>query len=576
MIWPSGCIVLLALILLSPVIIKHEFWTGFDTYFHMNSIYDDAMQIKTGHFSYFLSMFGFERSGRIVNSLYGPGFNYICGALLLWLHGWVRFEFFVFFIVMIVSGFEVYCCGRQLHFDRSIATVLAMFYMISRPLLSTWIGNFGFTGLGAGIFLPLVLIAGIKILQQRRIRILLLAILIAACLQVHLVTSLVAVVMLIPFTFCGFILTKEKARMIKHGIAAAILAFCLSGNVFGALIDVFSTNHLIPTFPKLNLQTTAGGNTINIQNHMINGMGRPYTIMLIVIFVLMMIRFKRVRLLDCCLLFEDLFFMWISSTYFPWNRLMKIDPNLSTIIQFPTRFLPVAFLSTLILLGRVIYVPNHNWKWQKVVNVALAVSFICSLEPMFITMNQKSQAWQSPQVINYGARQTRLNRFGRPQIAHQIRAAVRSPQLSKGLNVAHKTTLDYLPTLPKLNIYNYYQLGTFPMYAKTFLNQQNFRKSTKDHEILMSWQNRGTREMTVPLVKYGNTQVILNHHVIHPKTTMIGTMQIRPRNGMNRIQMKYQPGGVFKFLAALSILSWMFVMIALFYRGLVRISRYER
>ncbi|XIF19431.1 MAG: hypothetical protein AJITA_00077 [Acetilactobacillus jinshanensis] len=72
---------------------KQEFWTGYDTYFHMNTIYEDAMQIKTGHFSYFISMFGFERSGRIVNAMYGPFFNYLLGALLLLCRSWVNFEF---------------------------------------------------------------------------------------------------------------------------------------------------------------------------------------------------------------------------------------------------------------------------------------------------------------------------------------------------------------------------------------------------------------------------------------------------------------------------------------------------
>ena len=45
---------------------------GSDSIFHYNRFYEAAMQLKNGNFSYFLSLYGFQQSGRIVNALYDP------------------------------------------------------------------------------------------------------------------------------------------------------------------------------------------------------------------------------------------------------------------------------------------------------------------------------------------------------------------------------------------------------------------------------------------------------------------------------------------------------------------------
>ncbi|MDU1879425.1 MAG: hypothetical protein E6779_07590, partial [Finegoldia magna] len=57
-----------------------------------NRFYEDAMQLKNGNFSYFLSLYGFQQSGRIVNALYGPFFSYLQGGLVLISGTWFRYQ----------------------------------------------------------------------------------------------------------------------------------------------------------------------------------------------------------------------------------------------------------------------------------------------------------------------------------------------------------------------------------------------------------------------------------------------------------------------------------------------------
>ncbi|XIF19430.1 MAG: hypothetical protein AJITA_00076 [Acetilactobacillus jinshanensis] len=63
-----------------------------DYYFHMSRTYETAMQIKTGHFSYFLSLFSWNHNARIVNALYGPVGGYVSGLILLLVKSWSHWE----------------------------------------------------------------------------------------------------------------------------------------------------------------------------------------------------------------------------------------------------------------------------------------------------------------------------------------------------------------------------------------------------------------------------------------------------------------------------------------------------
>lgn len=63
---PSIVIVLVAVLLLLPQLTSRGVIAGSDFLFHYNRFYETAMQIKTGNFSYFMSLYGFYSSGRIV------------------------------------------------------------------------------------------------------------------------------------------------------------------------------------------------------------------------------------------------------------------------------------------------------------------------------------------------------------------------------------------------------------------------------------------------------------------------------------------------------------------------------
>lgn len=70
--WISLIIIAFAVLLVTPQLFTRKVILGSDSIFHYNRFYEAAMQLKNGNLSYFLSLYGFQQSGRIVNALYGP------------------------------------------------------------------------------------------------------------------------------------------------------------------------------------------------------------------------------------------------------------------------------------------------------------------------------------------------------------------------------------------------------------------------------------------------------------------------------------------------------------------------
>lgn len=77
--WVSLIIIAFAVLLVTPQLFTRKVILGSDSIFHYNRFYEAAMQLKNGNLSYFLSLYGFQQSGRIVNALYGPFFAYLQG-----------------------------------------------------------------------------------------------------------------------------------------------------------------------------------------------------------------------------------------------------------------------------------------------------------------------------------------------------------------------------------------------------------------------------------------------------------------------------------------------------------------
>ncbi|EKQ01979.1 very conserved membrane protein [Lacticaseibacillus casei 21/1] len=105
--WLLG-IVIMALIVLSPQLSYHALAVGDDWEFHWNRFYEAAMQLKTGKFNFFQSLYSFRQSGRIINAVYGSAFAYCHGFILIIAKTWFRAEIISSFLCLVTAGSGMY------------------------------------------------------------------------------------------------------------------------------------------------------------------------------------------------------------------------------------------------------------------------------------------------------------------------------------------------------------------------------------------------------------------------------------------------------------------------------------
>ncbi|MDO4205674.1 MAG: hypothetical protein Q4D01_04230, partial [Streptococcus gallolyticus] len=219
---PSLMIMLVAFLLILPQIISKGVIVGSDFLFHYNRFYETAMQIKTGNFSYFISLYGFYSSGRIVNALYGPYFAYFQGLLVLISRNWYTYQLVSRFLLSVIAGFSMYRLIRRVAVKPKISLAIAIFYMMTFSV-QYWTFRQGFSSWGAA-FMPWCMIPAIDFVKTKKVGVLRLAVAVALMMQVHMLSCFLLIVSYLPFYLYGFIKSKEKKTIIIKGIQAVLLA----------------------------------------------------------------------------------------------------------------------------------------------------------------------------------------------------------------------------------------------------------------------------------------------------------------------------------------------------------------
>ncbi len=127
---------MMSVVILLPQINQHAMILGDDSLFHLNRFYDTAMQLKDHNLQYFISMYGYFGSGRIVNALYGPGIAYLNGVLLLIGGSWFKYQLLSDLFVSMLAAISMYYLVNRAKIAQSLQPWLVILYMSSNGVLA--------------------------------------------------------------------------------------------------------------------------------------------------------------------------------------------------------------------------------------------------------------------------------------------------------------------------------------------------------------------------------------------------------------------------------------------------------
>lgn len=552
--WVSLFIIVFAILLVTPQLFTRKVILGSDSIFHYNRFYEAAMQLKNGNFSYFLSLYGFQQSGRIVNALYGPFFAYLQGGLILISGTWFRYQIVSRVLLHILAESSMYALLKQCKVKTSIALSLGLLYATTFSI-QYWTMRQGFSSWGAAL-LPYCFIPAIHYVFYQRVDQVRLALSMALIFQVHVLSALMLVMMYLPFyiyTFVKVTASKKKETIVKV-LIAVILFLLLTVNVWGVLLYLRGANHLLDPF--INREIGKNG---------IDGTARywlytPISLMVLLIlqFIYAIVNWKKLARWKRILHFIYFVFFFLSTGLFPWQYLVENGNTFAELIQFPFRFFVPATILLLAITGLTV---TRFVNWRKSIAVLLfAFAGVGLIQNIMDTTDRVKSAAQDGELISI-VKHTYVE--GDYQT---ISLTMNDSDLSQFLNLVVKPTPDYVPIYGTIGKQN-----TYDLYYENIVTNQRTEKLIEDNYLVLTWQADEGEELNLPIVVYKDSILTLNGKELDKddyNLSTIGTLTVSSQEGKNKLELRYQePEWIFVAISAplivLGIISlqWIYIKV---------------
>ena len=552
--WVSLFIIVFAILLVTPQLFTRKVILGSDSIFHYNRFYEAAMQLKNGNFSYFLSLYGFQQSGRIVNALYGPFFAYLQGGLILISGTWFRYQIVSRVLLHILAESSMYALLKQCKVKTSIALSLGLLYATTFSI-QYWTMRQGFSSWGAAL-LPYCFIPAIHYVFYQRVDQVRLALSMALIFQVHVLSALMLVMMYLPFyiyTFVKVTASKKKETIVKV-LIAVILFLLLTVNVWGVLLYLRGANHLLDPF--INREIGKNG---------IDGTARywlytPISLMVLLIlqFIYAIANWKKLARWKRILHFIYFVFFFLSTGLFPWQYLVENGNTFAELIQFPFRFFVPATILLLAITGLTV---TRFVNWRKSIAVLLfAFAGVGLIQNIMDTTDRVKSAAQDGELISI-VKHTYVE--GDYQT---ISLTMNDSDLSQFLNLVVKPTPDYVPIYGTIGKQN-----TYDLYYENIVTNQRTEKLIEDNYLVLTWQADEGEELNLPIVVYKDSILTLNGKELDKddyNLSTIGTPTVSSQEGKNKLELRYQePEWIFVAISAplivLGIISlqWIYIKV---------------
>lgn len=524
--WVSLFIISFAILLVTPQLFTRKVILGSDSIFHYNRFYEAAMQLKNGNFSYFLSLYGFQQSGRIVNALYGPFFAYLQGGLILISGTWFRYQIVSRVLLHILAESSMYALLKQCKVKTSIALSLGLLYATTFSI-QYWTMRQGFSSWGAAL-LPYCFIPAIHYVFYQRVDQVRLALSMALIFQIHVLSALMLAMMYLPFYLYTFVkaTTSKKKETILKVLIAVILFLLLTVNVWGVILYLRGANHLLDPF--INREIGKNG---------IDGTARywlytPISLMVLLIlqFIYAIVNWKKLARWKRILHFIYFVFFFLSTGLFPWQYLVENGNTFAELIQFPFRFFVPATILLLAITGLTV---TRFVNWRKSIAVLLfAFAGVGLIQNIMDTTDRVNSAAQDGELISI-VKHTYVE--GDYQT---ISLTMNDSDLSQFLNLVVKPTPDYVPIYGTIGKQN-----TYDLYYENIVTNQRTEKLIEDNYLVLTWQADEGEELNLPIVVYKDSILTLNGKELDKddyNLSTIGTPTVSSQEGKNKLELRYQ------------------------------------
>lgn len=555
-----------AFIMVSPQVYLHSVILGNDIMFHFNRFYETYMQIKTGNFNFFQSLYSFQSSGRIITAFYGADFAYLQGLLLIILKSWFKYQLVSSFSCFFIAGASMFWLTYKCKVRTNIGLIIALLYMSSSAVSYYPIAQ-AFTGWGAAL-MPLLFVPAIEALKNKEspIRPLQLAIPVTLLLSTHLLSLVIGILAILPFYVIAFINTKNKLNMIFRLAESIGLTMLFSANTIIGFIDVYLSNKILSPSPIS--QMLSQSMSFSLEGNSWGNYGLVFTAIFFAVIIYFFLNWAKTSLTSKVIVIVGAFFMLLSSKLLPWNSIPHMFKFVS-FFQFPQRFSVIAFVLLLLSFALIL---QESKLLKDVDKKYYILTLLCALFSIFNVYNlmyDQSWHWNTNDLTAAGNNKSSMVEKD-PQ---KLREAFYNKDLNIALKAIQKGTPDYLPVQKNVESSDVLKQNPYELYTNQIINNNvHFNKTvTSDSKLRLTWTNNSNEESDIqlPIIIYNHSTVTLNGKKLTPneiKTTQIGAAIVTSSPGKNTLVIGYKPFVLFKIAFPIKILSILSTIIYIIYK----------
>lgn len=568
----TGIILLTAFVIISSQLFRHSIILGSDSNFFMNKVYESYMQQKTGTFNYFQSIYGFQQSGRIINAVYAPDFSFLLGGLLAIAKNWFRFQVLSGFFCLVLAGISMFTLGRYCKITYKYSVSMSLLYM-STSAISVFITAEASSGWASAI-LPLAFIPAIKMVtdNSRPIHPVLLSLPIVLIINLHVFTTFLVILALIPFFMIGIFKTKNKLKMLIDVFLAVLLTLLLTSRLITGMLEVFTTNQLLKPYSVDKMLPYSMKVSLGVQGWA--SLGIIFTIIFLFICMLTIFNWTTIPFIEKVLNSIGLFFLLLSSSLLPWDDIPRLVPIIQG-IQFPQRFASISFV--LLILSFTLFLQRINlnkfclYKYSTIIYMTVSI-LSCLL--IHQTILSSANIWHSDKPLSNdtAALKTKINDMTKIK---ELYGGKNEP--GEPLRVIIKPLPDYLPTNSEEEAI---RQGTYTLYNKEIVdNNLNIKKSiTSDGRLQLIWTNESNDpvETLLPAIAYSRSELWLNETKLSTsqyKTSNIGSIILQASPGKNSLVLGYKPTTAFIITKYIQSISYICLVLYLIYVGIYKVKK---
>ncbi len=566
--WYYLSFLILSLILIIPLIYTGNPTFGTDMAFHYNRFYEAAMQIKNWNFSYFMSLYGFESSGRIANAMYGPFFTYLQGLLALVSGTWYRYQLLSNFLIYTTASWSLFTFLEKVKVDRFFAAILASSFATSYAIFQ-W--SIMLTPRSyAYALLPLFLIPTVHYIQKHEFKSLWVGLSMAVVLNIHTLSAIFLAIFYLFLFGIPFIKSSHKIKDFQQLCLSILIFAALTAHIWLADLHVLTKNTVYTVFVNSNL----AGDTLDASRSLLFASFGVLVFLMIAV-VLAFFNRKTATSFFWIILAIAVMTTLLATNLFPWRFFTAYQIPLMRQIQFPNRFFEYATPFIFIACGLAYQKSKAQFK---------TLILLCSL-PLLAFQVLNLARWN----INASTNEYELN-TGDVKVVYYaftdlngVRESMHSSDLSDFIAAISPKTPDYLPdTVEHGQLTEEESKAYYDLYEKYIIaKHDNFTKTIKGNSIEYSWTSADVVEnLEIPAVIYANSQIQLDGEKLTSadySLTEIGTILLNVPAGEHTLRLTYHSPIWLLPILLWNLFSWPIAMITLlFWRQPKIISRASR